>query len=641
MARLNRSSLSFIGLLVSLGTASLIGCGLDTHGEGPRTTSAGAAGGTGGTGGDSGTGGMAGGGGGMACKAGVKEPCYTGPANTPNIGTCKAGTKTCLADGTGYGPCEGEVVPVLENCVTAGDEDCDTFSDLEDSECVCTSPGFKTPCDTGKLGVCKAGVGECSADGRSVAMCMQKVQSTVEDCVTPEDDDCDGAAPTCTGTPIWTQITPGAATPSNDDSVYAVAMTPDGGYIIAGTIDGQIDGNFGYTVTTGKAYIAKFDSAKALVWEKRYSATTMGVIRGIAVDKDGNIIIGGAFSGTLNIDGTTLVSDVTDAFLAKLNPQGAMQWTRHITAPKSQTISGVTVDPKANIFVVGTSDNDVNLGGGPRTSTGNDFFMASYATDNMHRWSKIYESGGEQFGAGITMVPNVDPMKDPDVAIIGNSANADVDLGGGTIAKGGQLDFFVARYAGDTGNYVWGKLFGKGGGMEDQVGRGIATTPDGNIVITGGFANKFDWKMGTTITASGTSDVYVGKLDGTNGDYLMHAQGGKSGTSVGNAIATDASGHVTVFGHFNGSIDFAGQMATSSTSSNDTLLVKLKAADLAPLWLQNYGTMGHQFGWAVAVAADGKTIAGGGFNQELLVPPAMSATLSTGGMDLYGVLTNP
>lgn len=51
--------------------------------------------------------------------------CYDGPAGTAGVGVCKAGVATCLADGSGFGPCEGQVLPLPEDCQTAADEDCD------------------------------------------------------------------------------------------------------------------------------------------------------------------------------------------------------------------------------------------------------------------------------------------------------------------------------------------------------------------------------------------------------------------------------------------------------------------------------------------------------------------------------------
>ncbi|WP_433931472.1 hypothetical protein AB3662_44650 [Sorangium cellulosum] len=61
---------------------------------------------------------------GCVCVPGNATSCYTGLAGTAGVGICKAGTKICDAHGTAYGPCIGEVLPTLDDCHTAADEDC-------------------------------------------------------------------------------------------------------------------------------------------------------------------------------------------------------------------------------------------------------------------------------------------------------------------------------------------------------------------------------------------------------------------------------------------------------------------------------------------------------------------------------------
>ncbi len=63
---------------------------------------------------------------GCACVPFTKGACYEGPLGTLNVGTCKAGGRTCAADGTAWGPCEGDVTPTAqETCDDQIDNDCD------------------------------------------------------------------------------------------------------------------------------------------------------------------------------------------------------------------------------------------------------------------------------------------------------------------------------------------------------------------------------------------------------------------------------------------------------------------------------------------------------------------------------------
>lgn len=70
---------------------------------------------------------MGGSGGGVVCDPGTQTPCYDGAQGTADIGECRTGMATCLGDGSGYGPCGGQVVNAAsDDCSTPLlDENCD------------------------------------------------------------------------------------------------------------------------------------------------------------------------------------------------------------------------------------------------------------------------------------------------------------------------------------------------------------------------------------------------------------------------------------------------------------------------------------------------------------------------------------
>ncbi|MBI4702452.1 MAG: protein-arginine deiminase [Deltaproteobacteria bacterium] len=65
---------------------------------------------------------------GCSCSPGESKECYSGPPATKGVGICHAGTQSCNAQGSGYGPCTGEVTPGKEDCATPADEDCDDLT---------------------------------------------------------------------------------------------------------------------------------------------------------------------------------------------------------------------------------------------------------------------------------------------------------------------------------------------------------------------------------------------------------------------------------------------------------------------------------------------------------------------------------
>ena len=66
---------------------------------------------------------------GCTCVPGSVEACYTGPAGSQNQGICLPGSRTCNANGLGWGACMGQTLPALEQCFNMVDEDCDGTAD--------------------------------------------------------------------------------------------------------------------------------------------------------------------------------------------------------------------------------------------------------------------------------------------------------------------------------------------------------------------------------------------------------------------------------------------------------------------------------------------------------------------------------
>ena len=140
------------------------------------------------------------------CVPGAQVACYTGPENTQNVGICKAGLQTCNAQGTGYGACQGEVLPgPIDICNNNLDDNCNGQVD-EDPDA--DGDGW-TVCG----GDC------CDAIGPSCLNPNLVNPGAFEQGGNMVDDDCDGvkdnAVPVCDA---------GLATDSNVATDYAKAI---------------------------------------------------------------------------------------------------------------------------------------------------------------------------------------------------------------------------------------------------------------------------------------------------------------------------------------------------------------------------------------------------------------------------------
>lgn len=140
------------------------------------------------------------GGAGCVCVPGAQVACYEGPAGTQGVGVCKAGARTCDADGKAWGACFGQVIPDFDRCDNTVDDDCNgTINDGFSSGaqgCLC-APGTTGSCYTGPsgsqgVGTCHAGSHTCNTLGTAWSVCTGEVTPVTEVCSNNLDDDCNG-----------------------------------------------------------------------------------------------------------------------------------------------------------------------------------------------------------------------------------------------------------------------------------------------------------------------------------------------------------------------------------------------------------------------------------------------------------------
>ncbi|HEX8790465.1 MAG TPA: hypothetical protein VF765_05895 [Polyangiaceae bacterium] len=107
---------------------------------------------------------------------GATRKCYTGPANTENVGQCKDGTQSCAgsSEAPSWGPCTGSVTPAPEVCDGMVDANCNGKTGCNDPTCTttplcqgCSTEGATRPCYDGpagteNVGICKDGTQTCT-----------------------------------------------------------------------------------------------------------------------------------------------------------------------------------------------------------------------------------------------------------------------------------------------------------------------------------------------------------------------------------------------------------------------------------------------------------------------------------------------
>jgi len=172
-----------------------------------------------------------------------------------------------------------------------------------------------------------------------------------------------------------------------------------------------------------------------------------------------------------------------------------------------------------------------------------------------------------------------------------------IEIGGCPITGNGYANVFVAKLD-PMGNCLW--AVSAGDTLMDR-GLDIALDAEGNVCITGTYMGTVSFG-GTTLSSSGSSDIFVAKLDNAGNWLWARSAGGLAETSYippeqSNAIATDSDGNVLISGFFTGPVSFGPFELSSYYSpefqyfSKDMFVAKL---DSSGNWL-----------WAVASSSTG------------------------------------
>ncbi len=386
------------------------------------------------------------------------------------------------------------------------------------------------------------------------------------------------------------------------DFARSIAVDGDDNVLFGGDSYGVIDfgdGPLAPAVDSGSSdvVVAKWSPEGKLLWASRFGDAAKQQVSGVAADSAGNVVVAGAFSGSIDFGGGPLTSaGGDDLYVAKLDPSGKHLWSKSFNGGGDETAYRLAVSADDHIYLGGQFKGTITFGGGSLTSAGSsDIYLVKLDPTGKYVWNKSY--GG---ATGDHYIGEIAPAPNGDVVISGMFTEA-IDFGGGSLMSAGLYDVFVARV--DTfGDPVWSKSFGS---INDQKGGGAHVDAGGNVLLTGQFEGSLDFG-GDVLVAEKVDfsrpDIFVAKLD-AGGSHLWSKRFGDAEAQYGAEIRADSAGNVVLVGGFEGSIDFGGEALTAAMvdlNVPDIFVAKFDPAG-AHLWSRRYGDEANQGVSALAI----------------------------------------
>ncbi|HEX5134418.1 MAG TPA: hypothetical protein VFW81_03410 [Thermoanaerobaculia bacterium] len=435
--------------------------------------------------------------------------------------------------------------------------------------------------------------------------------------------------PTGTGSQIWARRLSGTGA---FDNAYAASLALDGtgNVVVVGAFQGSVDFGGGSLTSVGgiDMFVAKYSASGAHLWSRRFGGASDDYAEAVTVDGAGDVAVAGYFSGSADFGSGVLTSaGGTDAVVAKYSSNGTAVWSRRFGGTGTDRALGIGADASNNLVLTGYFCVTVDFGGGPLTSAGlADAFLVKYSSTGGHVWSK-------RFGGTSSDVPlGIDVAAGGNIAMTGYFQGT-ANFGGQNLTSAGGNDIFAASYD-STGRELWSKAWGNS--AEDR-GTSIAIDGQGSVIVTGSFTGDVDFGGGR-LPNSGGSDIFLVKYS-SNG---MHQWSRSYGTTaavgdIANAVAVDGANNVLLTGSIVGAVDFGGG-ALAGNGSYDVFIAKFRS-DASHVWSKRAGALYDDHGWGIAADSTGNVFSTGDF--YLSVDFGGGALVNEAGTDSYIVKLSP
>lgn len=259
-------------------------------------------------------------------------------------------------------------------------------------------------------------------------------------------------------------------------------------------------------------------------------------------------------------------------FLIPRTAPGSTIWSSIMGGAGADYWNAVACDSNGNVIVCGSVNGYI--------------IINKYSSAGAMLWTKQYGTG-----AGVGVVCDASG----NVYFTG-FYNGAGNFGGGVLSGTGFADIFVVKLN-SSGDYVWQKGFV---GSTDDQGKAIAIDSSGNLYVTGFFYSAVNFG-GTTLTSAGGSDIFLLKLQGSDGSTMWVKRFGEAQDAeneVGHGVAVAPDGNVYITGQFGNSITFGGDSLTSA--GLDVFLAKFDSEG-DHIWSKRFGGVSRDTGHAVAV----------------------------------------
>jgi hypothetical protein len=294
-----------------------------------------------------------------------------------------------------------------------------------------------------------------------------------------------------------------------------------------------------------------------------------------------------------------------------------MQWTKTVSGSGAQNILSIATDVQGNVYSTGwhtgSMDFDPGIGVSILTSNGSsDIFVTKFDAIGNFVWARNYGSTAADEGISITV------SIDGSIYVTGHYQST-VGFGSTNLISQGSFDCFALKLD-SSGNVMWARSFG---GASTDFSSSITSDQAGNIYVGGTFGGTVDFDPGPgvlSLTSSGSTDIFICKLNATGNLIWARALGGSITETLGD-LEVDRNNRLYITGSFRSTVDFDVNSGVQNRTANagftnDNFIVKWDTASNF-MWVHTFGSTGAESSKSMSITPSNELINVGNFSSTV------------------------
>jgi hypothetical protein len=236
------------------------------------------------------------------------------------------------------------------------------------------------------------------------------------------------------GNEVWEKSFGG----TNDDGLYSLQQTSDGGYILGGFSNSDVSGNKTSTNYGNYDYwVIKLDEGGNKVWEKSFGGTDIDVLQSLQQTSDGGYILGGWSMSGVSGSKTSTNYGGYDYWVIKLDASGNKLWEKSFGGSGADYLLTLQQTTDGGYILGGESNSGVSGNKNSANQGSYDFWVVKLDASGNKVWDQSF--GGSDW----EILYSASQTSDGGYILCGNSSSE--VSGNKTSPHYGDRDYWVVK----------------------------------------------------------------------------------------------------------------------------------------------------------------------------------------------------